>query len=216
MRPANFAHFVVALLLAFVVNGCPAQDPRLSEQEFQPLFDGETLDGWEGNPEMFRVEGGAIAAGTLTEEIPHNEFLCTTEAFDDFELRMDVRLLGGPDANAGIQFRTERIPDHYEVIGYQADMGDGWWGALYDESRRNRILAGPDAAEVEAILQREAWNEYVIRAEGRRIRLALNGRQTVDYTEPDHDIPQSGKVCLQIHGGPPAEAWCRNVRIRDL
>lgn len=180
------------------------------------LFDGQSFDGWEGNLDMFRIEEGAIAAGSLDERIPQNEFLCTEAEFDDFELRAEFRLLGGESANAGIQFRSQRIPDHHEVIGYQADMGDGWWGALYDESRRNRILAVPDSAGIEEVLNRGDWNEYVIRAEGRRIRLAINGYQTIDYTEPDEEIPQLGKICLQIHSGPPAEARYRNISIRQL
>lgn len=179
------------------------------------LFDGQSLDGWEGDLDMFRIEGEAIAAGSLDERIPQNEFLCTESEFDDFELRAEFRLLGGEAANAGIQFRSQRIPDHHEVIGYQADMGDGWWGALYDESRRNRILAAPDSAGIAEVLDRGDWNEYVIRAEGRRIRLAINGYETIDYTEPDEEIPQYGKICLQIHGGPPAEAWYRNISIRQ-
>jgi hypothetical protein len=179
------------------------------------LFDGESFDGWEGNMDMFRVEDGAIVAGTLDEPIPNNEFLCTRSDYDDFELRLEFRLLGGEAANAGVQFRSQRIPDHHEVIGYQADMGDGWWGALYDESRRNRILAEPDSAGVAEALVREDWNEYVIRAEGPRIRLAINGYETIDYTEPEDDIPQTGKICVQIHSGPPSEAWYRNISIAE-
>ena len=163
--------------------------------------------------DMFRIEDGAIVAGTLNEPIPNNEFLCTRSEYDDFELRLEFRLLGGEAANAGVQFHSTRIPDHHEVIGYQADMGDGWWGALYDESRRNRILAPPDSVAVEEALNRDEWNEYVIRAEGRRIRLAINGYETVDYTEFNEDIPQTGKICLQIHSGPPSEAWYRNISI---
>jgi len=59
------------------------------------------------------------------------------------------------------------------------------------------------------------WNDYVIRCEGRRIQLWLNGRQPVDYTEPDKTIPQTGVIGLQIHGGPPAEAWYKDITIRE-
>ena len=166
--------------------------------------------------DMFRIEDGAIVAGTLDEPIPDNEFLCTLTDYDDFELRLEFRLIGGEAANAGVQFRSQRIPDHHEVIGYQADMGDGWWGALYDESRRNRILAPADSAAVEEALNRGEWNEYVIRADGRRIRLAINGYETVDYTEPEEAIPQTGKICVQIHSGPPGEAWYRDISIAGV
>ena len=107
-------------------------------QEFESLFDGETLRGWEGNLKMFRIQDGAIVAGTLEQPIANNEFLCTKQSFGDFELRLKVKAIG-EGVNAGIQFRTRRIPNHHEVIGYQADVGGMWWGKLYDESRRRKI-----------------------------------------------------------------------------
>src|SRR5262245_35302376 len=69
------------------------------------LFDGKSFKGWEGNLSVFRIENGAITGGSLKESLAHNEFLCTTEEYDDFELRVKVKLLGDPaGANAGIQF----------------------------------------------------------------------------------------------------------------
>ena len=96
------------------------------------IFDGKTLAGWEGNLAIFRVEDSAIVGGSMKDKIARNEFLCTTKAYGDFELRLKVKLVGGDSANAGIQFRTKRIPNNHEVSGYQADMGTGWWGAYYD------------------------------------------------------------------------------------
>ena len=187
-----------------------------AEEGFTPIFDGKTLEGWEGNEAMFRVQDGAIVAGTLDKRIPRNEFLCTTKSYKDFELRMKVKAIG-EGVNAGIQFRTRRIPDHHEVIGYQADVGGGWWGKLYDESRRRKILAAPDASVKEAELVRAGdWNDYVIRCEGPRIQLWLNGVQTVDFTEPDDKIERDGIIAVQIHGGPPSEAWYKDIRIKTL
>jgi hypothetical protein len=180
------------------------------------LFDGRTLHGWEGNPAIFRVQDGAIVAGTLNEKIARNEFLCTTKTYGDFELRLKVKLLGGDRANAGIQFRTSRIPNHHEVSGFQADMGAGWWGALYDESRRNRILEGPDQGKMKEVIRSGDWNDYVIRAQGPRIQLWINGVQTVDYTEEDPAIARTGVICPQIHSGPPSEAWYKDITLVDL
>lgn len=181
------------------------------------LFDGKTFKGWEGNLSLFRIEDGAIVGGTLKENIARNEFLCTTEEYGDFELRVKFKLLGDPArANAGIQFRSERIPNHHEVIGYQADMGQNYWGALYDESRRRKVLAGPNLDELNKVLKRGDWNDYVIRAEGKRVRLSINGFQTVDYTEADDSIEQRGRICLQIHGGQPSEAWYKDISITLL
>ena len=92
-------------------------------------------------------------------------------------------------ANGGVQFRTKRIPKHHEVSGYQADIGQEYWGALYDESRRNKVLAGPKAEDLPKIVKPDDWNEYRIRAEGPHIQLWLNGTKTVDYTE---DGPEGG------------------------
>lgn len=180
------------------------------------LFDGKSLKGWEGNLEVFRVEDGAIVGGTLKEAIPRNEFLCTTREYSDFELRLRVKLLGDPKtANAGIQIRSRRIPDHHEMIGYQADMGQHYWGCLYDESRRAKILAAPDPEELARILKPNDWNDYRIRCVGKRVQLWINGHQTVDYTEPDDSIEQTGLIGLQIHSGPPSEARYKDIVLEE-
>jgi hypothetical protein len=208
---------VVILLGLLVWIPATSADGYAAQSEPKPvsLFDGKTLNGWEGNLEVFRIEDGAIVGGTLEARIPRNEFLCTTREYRDFELRLKVKLIG-EGANAGIQFRTRRFPNHHEVSGYQADMGEGWWGCLYDESRRNKVLAKPDEAALKHVLKPNDWNEYVIRCEGKRIQLWLNGLQTVDYTEAEEDIEQTGVIGLQIHGGPPSEAWYKDITIREL
>jgi hypothetical protein len=185
------------------------------EAGFVPLFDGRTLDGWEGNLEMFRVEDGAIVGGTLDKPIPRNEFLCTREEFGDFELKLEFKVLG-KWANAGVQFRSQRIPNHHEMRGYQADLGDGWWGSLYDESRRNKVLLAADPGVIKSTLKRDDWNAYTIRCQGARIQLWINDVQTVDYTEPDAKIEQQGLIGLQIHAGRPSEAWYRNIRLKKF
>jgi hypothetical protein len=181
-----------------------------------PLFDGKTLAGWEGNLKIFRVQDGAIVGGSLADKIARNEFLCTTKTYGDFELRLKVKLLGGDGANAGVQFRTRRIPNHHEVSGYQADMGVGWWGALYDESRRNKVLQSPDQQKMKGIVRANDWNDYVVRADGPHIVLWLNGEKTVDYTEADPAIEKTGVIAVQIHGGPPSEAWYKDITITEL
>jgi hypothetical protein len=205
---------IVCLIAITLLAGCASLEES-SEAGFVPLFDGETFAGWEGNLDIFRIEDGAIVGGTLEAPIPHNDFLCTRRIHSDFELRLEVKLLG-EQANAGIQFRTRRLPDHYEVSGYQADMGQQYWGCLYDESRRNKILAGVTREQAAEIVRAGDWNDYVIRCEGDRIQLWLNGVQTVDYTETDASIERTGIIGLQIHGGPPSEAWYRNIRIKRL
>ena len=189
------------------------------EPDFRWLFDGKTLEGWEGKEKWFRVEDGAIVAGSLKEKIPNNEFLCTQKKFGDFELRLQVRLKGEGN-NAGIQFRSARVPDNHEVSGYQCDVGSAFgrsvWGALYDESRRNKMLAEGPVEHVQAWTKEGEWNDLWIRCEGDRIQLWLNEHPTVDYREADPKLPRTGIIGLQIHSGPPTEAWYRAIRIRTL
>jgi hypothetical protein len=203
--------FALALLLGPgpVCDGL--ERPRGGE-EWISLFDGSTLAGWEGSDAFFRVQEGAIVGGRRTSPIPQNEFLCTTDEFDDFIVRLQFRLDAG--VNSGVQIRSKRIRGSNEVIGYQADLGDGWWGALYDESRRNRALVRPDFAALEPVLDRTGWNDYEIVAEGRRIRLFINKHPTIDYAETEPAIEQRGKLCVQIHSGPPGEVRFRNIRLK--
>jgi hypothetical protein len=205
--------FCIALAAALTVS---LDGHAIQEQKPVAIFDGKTLEGWEGDLKIFRIEDGSIVGGSLKEKIARNEFLCTKNTYGDFELRLKVKLLGGEQANAGIQFRTRRIPNHHEVSGFQADMGTGWWGALYDESRRNKVLKGPDQAKMKEVVRNAEWNDYVIRALGNRIQLWVNGFQTVDYTEEDPAIDRTGVIAVQIHEGPPSEAWYREITLVDL
>ncbi len=186
------------------------------ETGFVSLFDGKTLDGWKEHTVGFwRVENGAIVGGDLESKVKQNEFLRSRKMYGDFELRLQFKLIG-EKTNAGVQFRTEEIPDDHEVSGYQADLGDGWWGCLYDESRRRKVLAGPPADERAKPVRVNEWNDYRIRCQGKRIQLWINDIQTVDYTEPDPEIPQTGIIALQVHGNLINEAHYRNIRIKEL
>jgi len=187
---------------------------RLDPEGFTPIYDGHGFAGWEGNQQVFRIEENAIVGGSLKQPGPRNEFLCTTNLYSDFELRLKFKLLGD-HANGGVQIRSRRVPGS-EVAGYQADLGQACWGNLYDESRRNQTLVQANQTELKKVLEPSGWNDYRIRCEGRRIRLWINGQQTVDYTEADDRIARTGIIGLQIHGGPPSEAWYKDIAIRRL
>ena len=209
---------MLLLILALVLTAAAGQAPGRNQTGPKPVavFDGKTFAGWEGDLTIFRIQDGAIVGGSLERKVARNEFLCTTKTYGDFELRLKFKLLGGEGANAGIQFRTKRIPNHHEVTGYQADMGTGYWGALYDESRRNKILKGPDQEKMKSVIKLDDWNDYVIRAQGPRIQIWVNGVQTVDYVEDDPKIETTGVIAVQIHGGPPGEAWYKDITLLDL
>lgn len=163
------------------------------------LFDGKSLNGWHGNEDVWSVNDGRIVGKHRGRA--NNEFLSTTDEFGDFILSLRFRLHDGI-GNSGVQFRSQRIPNHHEMIGYQADVGEQYWGCLYDESRRRKVLAGPTADVREQAVKPADWNTYVIRCQGLRIILELNGIKTVDYTETDTSLPMRGKIALQIHSHP--------------
>jgi Domain of Unknown Function (DUF1080) len=182
-----------------------------------PLSDGKTFNGWEfGDTALWRIEEGAFVGGTLKETVPHIDYLATEKSYKNFELRLKFKLIGTEGfINGGVQIRSKRIPN-FEMEGYQADMGDKYWGVLWEESRRDKVLAPANMDEVNKVLKHDDWNDYRILCEGRRVRLWINGLQTVDYTEPDPAILQEGKIGLQIHSGGKAEAWYKDIVIEEL
>ncbi|MBL0155606.1 MAG: DUF1080 domain-containing protein [Bryobacterales bacterium] len=136
------------------------------------------------------------------------------DTFQDFELTLEFRLLNG-EGNSGIQFRSVNAVQAHELSGYQADIGQNYWGCLYDESRRNRVLAQAPAPAI-AKLDRSGWHTYSVRALGNHVTITLDGMRTVDYTEPDPGINQRGIIALQVHSGPGIEVHFRNIEIREL
>ncbi len=185
-----------------------------------PIFDGRTLDRWEGNAKMWRVENGMLTGGSLAEKVPHNDFIATLKSYANFELRVTLKLSGDPATgfiNSGVQIRSLRVPGSHEMSGYQVDYGVGWYGKLYDESRRNRVVAeSADMKAATAAIREADWNEYRIRAEGARIRSWINGAPALDYTEPDPGIAQNGRIGIQIHAGGKALVQVKDVTIEEL
>jgi len=185
------------------------------------LFDGKTFAGWDGDTnKTWRIEEGAFVGGSLTTKVPRNEFVRTQRRFTNFVLRVKFKLIGtaaGGFINGGVQVRSEpaKNPPN-EMVGYQCDVGEGWWGALYDESRRNKVLIKPDPKAVEKAIKKDDWNQYVIRCEGKRIRTAINGVDMIDYTEPDDSLPQHGLIGMQIHSGGPAVAYYKDITVEEL
>jgi hypothetical protein len=183
------------------------------------LTDGKTFTGWEGDTnKTWRIREGAFGGGSLEEKVPRNEFLRTTRSFTNFVLRVKFKLVGTEGfVNGGVQIRSQpAVKPPNEMVGYQCDMGEGWWGALYDESRRNKVLVKPDPAAVEKALKKGDWNEYEIRAEGKRIRTSINGVAMIDYTEPDDAIPQHGLIGLQVHGNGKTEVFYKDITVEEL
>jgi len=206
------------LVLAATTALAFAEPPKASAPV--SLFDGKTLAGWEGDTQKtWRVEDGCIVGGSLGERVPRNEFLAAKKTYKNFDLTLKFKLTGTEGfVNSGVQFRSVRIEKPAnEMSGYQADIGDpSYWGTLYDESRRKKTLATVDMDAVNKILHRNDWNDYRIRCEGKRIRIWLNGLQTVDYTETESGIAEDGLIALQIHGGAKAVVFFKDIAIEEL
>ena len=200
---------VAALIVAFTSCGVCAAD---KESGFVSIFNGKNLDGWEGNLKIWKVSDGMIVGDS--PGIRHNDFLATKRAYQDFELRLEFRMKDGK-GNSGVQFRSRRIPKTTHVQGYQADLGAGYWGCLYDEHRRRKVLVKAPKS-LAKVLKKDGWNSYVIRAVGNRITLSINGLKTVDYTEKDKAIANKGIIALQIHSGPAMQMEFRKLRIKEI
>jgi len=209
---------IQAIKTAIGANGPkgPTGTPGPDENEFVPLFDGKTFDGWKGDLEFWRIVDGAVMGGNLKEKVEINQYLRTEKEYGDFELRLEFKLLGDAGTNGGVDIRAAKRPNSHEMDGYQADLGSGWWGCLYEHGRGRHILAGPEKDQRAKPVRLNQWNDYRIRCEGNRVQFWINGVQTVDYTEKNPDIPRKGIIALQVHGNLAMEAWYRKVRIKEL
>ncbi len=202
----------------------------LNEFKGKSIFDGKTFDGWEPNDDEamahFRIEDGVIVGGSLEAALADNHFIRTVRDYQDFELRLKYKVSPTDDSyNGGIQLRSHRstLPGQgCEMVGYQADILIRRIGGLYDEKRRSDFL-GMELGLPENYRPDE-WNEFIIRCEGPRVRLWLNGVQTTDHIEPYTDRPlegfgtvgQTGRIALQIHKGTPCEIRYKDIFLEEL
>ncbi|MBY0503042.1 MAG: DUF1080 domain-containing protein [Bryobacteraceae bacterium] len=181
--------------------------------EWRPLWNGRDLSDFIVDTAACWSASNGVITGRH-EGQKYNDFLRTRAHYDDFELKLEFRLRRG-EGNSGVQFRSEPVPDSHEVSGYQADIGQQYWGALYDESRRKRVLQSPPPEAV-AALDQSGWNQYVVRAQGNFISLYLNGVRTVHYVETEPGLLRRGFIALQVHSGPPIQVEFRGIVIREL
>ena len=197
-------------------------------------FDGRSLAGWEGDPRFWRVEDGAIV-GESTPQTPCGQstwLVWTGAEVEDFELTLEVRLLGG---NSGIQVRSQRRED-FQVDGLQVDLDAAgeWTGGLYEQGGRGVLVRRGEHVEVAADgtraaaslgdpagllagLRPEGWNRYRIVARGTRVEVELNGVRTCSLVDSDPRFGRrTGVLALQLHAGPPMRVEFRNLRLLPL
>lgn len=204
---------------------------------WQTIFDGKTLDGWDGNPDFWRVEDGTITGQTTAEKpTKGNTFIIWRKGETaDFELKLEYKIIGG---NSGIQYRSFEVPDNKWVIGgYQADFeaGETYSGINYGERFRG-ILAGRgektvigtdhkpkvvekigDTKEIQTKIKKEDWNTYHVTAKGFTFTHKINDVTTSICTDEDTEQRRAkGVLALQLHAGPPMKVQFRNIKIKQL
>jgi len=194
--------FVASMLGADVSDVDPASFPK--ENGKLVIFNGKDLTGWDGDQKIWSVKDGAIVG--KHNGLNHNDFLKSKFAAGDFRLTLKAKLVDN-NRNSGIQFRSERFGEH-EMKGYQADMGAGWWGKLYEESARGLLVKEGG----EKFVKVGDWNEYEIVAVGDHVLMALNGKKVVDFKDPKG--MKRGIFALQVHSDKePTEVHFKDLRL---
>lgn len=209
----------------------------VAKSEFVKIFDGRSLEGWDGDSRFWRVEDGAIV-GETTKETPtaQNTFLIWQGGeVADFELKVEFKLR---NHNSGIQYRSFPVKGKQWVVGgYQADITESpkHMGIVYGErhkgilaNRGQKTLVGEkgagkkvlaqigDSDELLSHIDMDGWNEYHIIAHGKQCIQLINGVVVSEFYEEASDALKSGLIALQIHQGPPMQVKFRNIRLREL
>jgi len=190
--------------------------PQEKQDGYVLLFNGKTLDGWQGNPALWSVQNGAIVGTTDSHPIQENTFLIYRKPYSDFILRFDIKLR---NHNSGVQFRSTVLPN-FVVTGYQADaseVGDhSAWGNFYEEKGRGRaVMKSQDEGWLKAksVVRHGDWNSYEVFAQGSHMRLTFNGVETIDLSD---DKAKDGVIALQLHAGEPMRVEFRSIRLKAL
>ncbi len=179
--------------------------------KFQPLFDGKSLKGWDGDPRLWSVKDGELVGSTDGVKLTHNTFLIyKAEKFSDFVLRAQVKLR---NHNSGIQFRSEELPE-WVVKGLQADMAQGnWWGSIYDEKGKRGVMVNGWKGKAENVVKPNDWNDIEIYCKGEEIRITLNGLVTAELKDSEK---MEGIIALQLHAGPEMEVRFKKIELMKL
>jgi hypothetical protein len=227
------------LFVALIATGCPAIGSAPPAEGFEQIFDGRTLNGWQGQDMSFwSVEDEAITGTISPEHAPKlNQYLIWQGGMlDDFELKLTFRLrsTNSPAVNSGFQFRSRRLPNG-DVGGYQVDNNylQPWKARLYDEfGRHDLALQGertvfdregtkhteklklePGADD----FQLDQWHEYHLIAQGHHLLLRVNGKLIAEVADNDDDSYEAlGLLAMQLHTGPPMKAQFKDIWLKRL
>ena len=212
--------------------------PAGEDTGYDTIFDGKTLNGWEGDPKYWRVENGALV-GEVTPEtlLKANTFIIWRGGVTkDFELKVEYRITA--NGNSGINYRSVEVPGlKFAMRGYQADI-DGrnrYTGQNYEErgrtfnAMRGQITHIPpgkkaevigslgDIAALEAFIKKDDWNEVHLIARGNTLIHIFNGHVMSVVIDDDPDGRRfDGLLGVQVHVGPPMKIEYRNFRLKRL
>jgi hypothetical protein len=175
------------------------------------LFNGKDLTGWEGDTNIWRVKDGYIQG--MIDKIGYNTFLVYAHPFSDFIL--EAKFILPKSGNSGIQYRsTVMDPKKWVVGGYQADIGAGWFGALYEERGRGVLIkADPEVAK---LVKADDWNQYVIEAQGSKLKHTVNGKVSCEIDDKHEKAKAEGIIALQYHAPGAFEIKFKDIRIKPL
>ena len=201
--------------------------------DFKPLFDGKTLDGWKqhGGKAKYTVEDGAIVGTSVPNTA--NSFLCTEKEYGDFILELEFKV--HPELNSGVQIRSQVFAEDKEielegktrkipadrVHGYQVEIDPSersYSGAIYDEARRGRFLADlKDNEPARKAFKQNEWNRFRNECRGDSIKTWINDVPAVDLKD---SLTPKGVIALQVHGvgkrEDPLQVRWRNIKIQEL
>ena len=182
----------------------------------EPLFNGRDLDGWVAvGSAAWRVEEGVIVGGQDGDP-KRSGLLATKKSFRDFDLRLEFMIDEHGKYNSGVYLRND--PGTGRRSGYQVNIGRGAAGEYCGGLYTDRWLAKGD--ESDTIRKKLKWNRLRIRAVGPHVQVDLNGKQVVDFTDPEPKpkLLQRGVIGFQTYGAEGHAGWVkfRNIRIREL
>ena len=179
------------------------QTPMLATKDnVASIFNGRDLTGWSGTDGLWSVENGELVG--RTDGLKRNEWIVSDLSAENFHLTLEVKLVDNA-GNSGIQFRSKAHDG--EVSGYQADIGKGWWGKLYEE--HGRALLWNKSGEEHVKLGE--WNTYEVIANGHHIVTKINGQTCVDLDDPEG--AHRGIIAFQLHSGGKTEVRFRNIAL---
>jgi hypothetical protein len=195
----------------------PVVPPRKGDSETIKLFNGKDLDGWEGYEEYWSVKDGTIV-GKNKDEVKVSTYLLTKKNFSDFRLTATVKLVES-EMHSGICFwgrvGPEVVPENLRkekvkyTYGGPLVMFPSGWG-MWDLFGRNSL--GVDGGPAKKAGKQHDWNELEILAQGNRVRVAVNGKQVVDWRDPEPERLKEGPIGLQLHQNDKPQ----EVHFKDL